>query len=86
MFVLFILFRLYFTEADRLSYSGIKSKLSNSRIPHCLDNRLTDGGGTVILKRRSRSTAQKGFSFCFLKAKKIALEITANFKIFSAAE
>jgi hypothetical protein len=29
------------------------------RIPHCLDNRLTDGGEVVSLTRRSRSTPQK---------------------------
>jgi hypothetical protein len=31
------------------------------RIPHCLDNRLTDGGKIVSLKRRQRSTPQKHY-------------------------
>jgi hypothetical protein len=29
------------------------------RIPHCVDNRLTDGGQVVSLTRRPRSTLQK---------------------------
>jgi hypothetical protein len=32
------------------------------RIPHCLDNRLTDGGKVVSLKHRPRSIPQKHFS------------------------
>jgi hypothetical protein len=30
-------------------------------ILHCIDNRLTDGGEVVSLKRRSRSTPHKYF-------------------------
>jgi hypothetical protein len=29
------------------------------RFPHCLENRLTDGGEVVTLTRRLRSTPQK---------------------------
>jgi hypothetical protein len=32
------------------------------RIPHCVDNRLTDGGKAVNLKHRPRSTPQKHIS------------------------
>jgi hypothetical protein len=32
-----------------------------SRIPHCLDNRLTDGGEVVSLTTRPHSTSQKPF-------------------------
>jgi hypothetical protein len=32
------------------------------RIPHCLDNRLTDGGEVVSLTHRPRSTPHKHFS------------------------
>jgi hypothetical protein len=32
------------------------------RIPHCLDNRLTDGGKIVSLTHRPLSTPQKHFS------------------------
>jgi hypothetical protein len=31
------------------------------RIPHCLDNRLTDGGKNVSLTHRLRSTPQKHY-------------------------
>jgi hypothetical protein len=34
------------------------------RIPHCLDNRLTDGGKVVSPAHQPRSTPQKRF-FCF---------------------
>jgi hypothetical protein len=33
------------------------------RIPHCLENRLTDGGKFVSLKQRPRSTPQKHYFF-----------------------
>jgi hypothetical protein len=33
------------------------------RIPHCLDNRLTDGGKVVSPKPRPRSTPQKHYFF-----------------------
>jgi hypothetical protein len=36
------------------------------KIPHCLDNWLTDGGEVVSLTRRPRSTPQKHFFFLFL--------------------
>jgi hypothetical protein len=37
-----------------------------SRIPHCLDNRLLDGGEFVSLTRLPRFTPQKYFWFSFL--------------------
>jgi hypothetical protein len=45
------------------------------RIPHCLDNRLTDGGEFVSTKHRLRSTPQKHYSsvsgtyFCYRLSK-----------------
>jgi hypothetical protein len=35
------------------------------RIPHCLDNRLTDGSKVVSPMHRPRSTPQKHYYFCF---------------------
>jgi hypothetical protein len=35
------------------------------RIPHCLDNRLTDGGKVVSPTQWPRSTLQKHYVFCF---------------------
>jgi hypothetical protein len=32
-----------------------------SRIPHCLDNRLTDGGKVVSFTHRPRSASQKHY-------------------------
>jgi hypothetical protein len=35
------------------------------RIPHCLDNRLTDGGKVVSPLHRPRSTPQKHYLYAF---------------------
>jgi hypothetical protein len=35
-----------------------------SRIPHCLDSRLTDGGKVLSLTNQPRSTSQKHLHFC----------------------
>jgi hypothetical protein len=40
-----------------------KKGLKREAIPHCLDNRFTNGGEVLSLTRRPRSTLQKHFHF-----------------------
>jgi hypothetical protein len=48
-------------KAIRVTGRGGQYGCHMLRIPHCLDNRLTDGGEVVRLTRRPRSTPQKHF-------------------------